>query len=66
MDQLNMSRGMWPSDGSVAAVGPTAVAAPPQPFAQPIAQPMAQQLVFTYTSGGRGCRGGWGRDYEHD
>ena len=51
MDQLNMDRGMWPSDGSAAAVGPTAVAAPPQPYAQPTAQPTAQQLVFTPVAG---------------
>ena len=51
MDQMNMNRGMWPSDGSAATVGPAAVAAPPQPFVQPTTQPMAQQLVFTPVAG---------------
>ena len=51
MDQMNMNRGMWPSDGSTATVGPTAVAAPPQPYAQPTTQPRAQQLVFTPVAG---------------
>ena len=51
MDQMNMDRGMWPSDGSAATVGPTAVAAPPQPYAQPTTQPTAQLLVFTPVAG---------------
>ena len=49
MDQ--MDRGMWPSDGSAATGGTTAVAAPPRPYAQPTTQPMAQQLVFTPMAG---------------
>ena len=67
MDQMNMNRGMWPSDGSAATGGPAAVAAPPQPYAQPTMQSAAQQLVFTPVAGA-GIAAGywWGREHEHD
>ena len=58
MDQMYMNRGMWPSDGSTATGGPTAVAAPPQPYAQPMMQPTAQQLVFTPVAGAGIAAGG--------
>ena len=51
MDQMNVNRGMWPSDGPTATGGPTAAAAPPRPYAQPAMQPTAQQLVFTLVAG---------------
>ena len=49
MEQMN--RGMWPSDGSAATGGTTAIAAPPRPYVQPATQPMAQQLMFTPMAG---------------
>ena len=50
-DPMNMDRGMWPSDGSVATVGPATVATQPQPYVQPTMQSAAQQLVFTPVAG---------------
>ena len=58
MDQMNVNRGMWPSDGSTATGGPAAVAAPPQPYAQPTMQSAAQQLVFTPVAGAGIAAGG--------
>ena len=55
---MNMNRGMWPSDGSTATGGPTAVAAPPQPYAQSMMQPTAQQPVFTPVAGEAAATGG--------
>ena len=58
MDPMNMSRGMWQSDGSAAMGGPATVATQPQPYAQPTMQAVAQQLVFTPVAGAGIAAGG--------